>query len=46
MNIESYGQERIVKKISAVRPALIKKTGLKIKEGTSLKGKEEWEFQS
>ncbi len=36
ISIESYRQERIEKKISAVRPALIKKTGLKLKEGTSL----------
>lgn len=37
ISIESYGQERIEKKVSIVRPVLIKKTGLKIKEGTSLK---------
>ncbi len=37
ISIESYGQERIEKKVSTVRPVLIKKTGLRIKEGTSLK---------
>jgi hypothetical protein len=36
ISIESYGQERIEKKISAVRPAHIKKTGLKIEEDISL----------
>ncbi len=36
ISIGSYCQERIEKKISAVRPAHIKNAGLKIKEGVSL----------